>query len=100
MKIGVLKEIVAGESRVAATAETVKKMTALNHSVLIETDAGIQASISNEDYKNHGGEIVSRDLVLQSDLLLMVRPPDEKEIIKLTSKQFMVGMLEPFNNAL
>ncbi len=50
MKIGVLKEIVAGESRVAATAETVKKMTALNHSVLIETDAGIQASISNEDY--------------------------------------------------
>ena len=30
----------------------------------------------------------------------MVRPPDENDIIKLTSKQFMVGMLEPFNNAL
>ena len=63
MKIGVLKETVSGESRVAATPETVKKMIALNHSVSIEAGAGIQASISDEDYKNNGAEIVSRDQV-------------------------------------
>ena len=100
MKIGVLRETVSGESRVAATPETVKKMIALSHSVSIEAGAGIQASFSDADYKNNGAEIVSRNLVLQSDLLLMVRPLDEKEIITLKPKQFMVGMLEPFNNDL
>ena len=100
MKIGVLKELVSGESRVAATPETVKKMIALNHSVSIEAGAGIQASISDEDYQNNGADIVSRDQALQSDLLLMVRPLTEKEIITLKPNQFMVGMLEPFNNEL
>ena len=42
MKIGVLKETVSGESRVAATPETVKKMIALSHSVSIEAGAGIK----------------------------------------------------------
>ena len=100
MKIGVLKETVSGESRVAATPETVKKMITLNHSVSIEVGAGTQASISDEDYKKNGAEIVSRDQVLQSDLLLMVRPLAEKEITTLTPNQFVVGMLEPFNNEL
>ena len=100
MKIGVLKETVSGESRVAATPETVKKMITLNHSVSIEAGAGKQASISDEDYKKNGAEIVSREQALQSDLLLMVRPINEKEIITLKPNQFMVGMLEPFNNEL
>ena len=43
MKIGVLRETISGESRVAATPETVKKMIALSHSVSIEAGAGIQA---------------------------------------------------------
>jgi NAD(P) transhydrogenase subunit alpha len=100
MKIGILKETTKGEVRVAATPESVKKMIALNHSVLIESGAGTGASLSNQDYKNHGAEIVTRDLVLQSDLLLMVRPIAEKEITKLKPEQFIVGMLEPFNNKL
>ena len=100
MKIGVLKEIVEGESRVAATPETVKKMIALSHSVSIEAGAGIQASISDEDYRNNGADIVSRDQALKSDLLLMVRPLSEKEITTLKPTQFLVGMLEPFNNEL
>ena len=100
MKIGILKETTKGEVRVAATPESVKKMITLNHSVLIESGAGTGASLSNQDYKNHGAEIVARDLVLQSDLLLMVRPIAEKEITKLKPEQFIVGMLEPFNNKL
>jgi NAD(P) transhydrogenase subunit alpha len=100
MKIGVLKETVSGESRVAATPETVKKMIALSHSVSIEAGAGIQASISDEDYQNNGADIVSRDQALKSDLLLMVRPLSEKEITTLKPTQFLVGMLEPFNNEL
>jgi len=88
MKIGVLKETVSGESRVSATPETVKKMIALSHSVSIEAGAGIQASISDEDYQNNGADIVSRDQALKSDLLLMVRPLSEKEITTLKSTLF------------
>lgn len=100
MKIGIVKEILKGEARVAATPETVKKMVALKHSVFIEKNAGLGASISDDEYKNNGAEIVTRDIVLQSDLLLMVRPLDIEEINSLNSNQFMVGMLEPFNSKL
>ena len=100
MKIGIVKENLKGEARVAATPETVKKMVALNHSVFIEKNAGLGASISDDEYKNNGAEIVTRDKVLQSDLLLMVRPLDTEEINTLNSDQYMVGMLEPFNSKL
>ena len=46
MIIGVLKEILEGEFRVAATPETVKKLTTLKHTVYIESNAGIGASIN------------------------------------------------------
>ena len=70
MKIGVLKETVNGESRVAATPETVKKMIALSHSVSIEAGAGIQASISDEDYQNNGADFLRTCLNFCSCLTL------------------------------
>ena len=47
MIIGVLKETIDGELRVAVTPETVKKLTSLKHIVYIETNAGIGASITD-----------------------------------------------------
>mgnify|MGYP001491272939 CR=1 FL=1 len=57
MIIGVMKEILEGEFRVAATPETVKKLTKLGHSVYIESNAGIAASITNEMFTDAGGLI-------------------------------------------
>ena len=57
MIIGVLKETVEGEFRVAATPETVKKLISLKHTVYLESDAGIEASITNQMYIDAGGII-------------------------------------------
>ena len=97
MIIGVMKEILEGEFRVAATPETVKKLTKLGHSVYIESNAGIAASITNEMFTDAGGLIKNNSDIFKSDLLLKVRAPNDAEIEKLRPDQFIVGLLEPFN---
>ena len=100
MIIGVLKEVLEGEFRVAATPETVKKLTILNHKVYIESNAGIGASITNQMFIDAGGLIKSNADVFKADLLLKVRAPNIDETKKLQTNQFIVGLLEPFNKAL
>ena len=100
MIIGLLKEALDGEFRVAATPETVKKLIILNHTVYIESNAGIGASITNQMFIDAGGLIKNKDDVFKADLLLKVRAPNIIEINKLQTNQFIVGLLEPFNKAL
>ena len=100
MIIGVLKETSEGEFRVAATPETVKKLTGLNHTVYIESDAGIGASITNQMYLDAGGVIKNNVEIFKSDLILKVRAPNSGEVEKLQANQFIVGLLEPFNTKL
>ena len=97
MIIGVLKETVEGEFRVAATPETVKKLTKLKYSVYIESNAGIKASITNQMYIDAGALIKNNKEIFEADLLLKVRAPNINEIEKLTNEQYIVGLLEPFN---
>ena len=100
MIIGVLKEVLEGEFRVAATPETVKKLTMLNHKVYIESNAGIGASITDQMFIDAGGLIKSNADIFEADLLLKVRAPNIDEIKKLRTNQFIVGLLEPFNKVL
>ena len=100
MIIGLLKEALDGEFRVAATPETVKKLIILKHTVYIESNAGIGASITNQMFIDAGGLIKNKDDVFKADLLLKVRAPNIIEINKLQTNQFIVGLLEPFNKAL
>ena len=100
MIIGVIKETLEGESRVAATPETVKKLTTLKHTVYIESNAGIGASITDQMFIDAGGLIKSNADVFKAHLLLKVRAPNGREIEKLQTNQFIVGLLEPFNKEL
>ena len=100
MIIGVLKETLEGECRVAATPETVKKLTTLNHIIYIESNAGIGASITDQMFIDAGGVIKSNADVFEADLLLKVRAPSVSETKKLKAKQFIAGLLEPFNKTL
>jgi NAD(P) transhydrogenase subunit alpha len=100
MIIGVIKETLKGESRVAATPETVKKLTTLKHTVYIESNAGIGASITDQMFIDAGGLIKSNADVFKAYLLLKVRAPNNREIEKLQTNQFIVGLLEPFNKEL
>ena len=78
MKLSVLKEVAAGDHRVAATPETVKKYAGLGHEIMIEAGAGLAAGFTDEAYAEAGAKIEkSGDAALKgADVLLSVRTPD------------------------
>jgi NAD(P) transhydrogenase subunit alpha len=97
MLIGVPAETRPGETRVAATAETVKKLTAAGHRVIIQSAAGVRAAQTDEAYVGAGAEIGDADAALSAELVLKVRAPDAAEIARMKPGAALVGILEPFN---
>ena len=97
MKIGVPAEIRPGETRVAATPETVKKLAAKNE-VRVQAGAGIAASIRDADYEAAGARLAaSAAEAYDADVVLKVRAPTEAEIGFLKEKSILVGLLDPYN---
>src|SRR6218665_411666 len=99
MLIGVPAESMAGETRVAATPETVKKLKAQGHTLRVEAGAGIAASITDAAYEAAGAEITDAAGAWGADLLLKVRCPSEAETPRLRAGSTLVGMLNPFDAA-
>nr|WP_295077140.1 Re/Si-specific NAD(P)(+) transhydrogenase subunit alpha [uncultured Roseateles sp.] len=97
MLIGVPRESAAGETRVAATPETVKKLKAQGHVLRIEQGAGLKASVTDEAYAAAGAEIVDRAAAFGADLLLKVRSPNAEELALVKPGATLVGMLNPFD---
>jgi NAD(P) transhydrogenase subunit alpha len=97
MLIGVPAETRPGETRVAATAETVKKLTAAGHRVIVQSAAGVRAAQTDEAYVGAGAEIGDADAALSAELVLKVRAPDAAEIARMKPGAALVGILEPFN---
>ncbi|MDQ3188492.1 MAG: NAD(P) transhydrogenase subunit alpha [Pseudomonadota bacterium] len=98
MKIGVPVETRAGETRVAATPESVKKLIAAKHSVLVESGAGTAASYPDEAYVAAGATIGNTLDALGAQTILKVRSPQQQELVQIKRGTVLVGMLEPFNN--
>ena len=97
MLIGVPQETAAGETRVAATPETVKKLVAQGHALRVEQGAGLNASATDEAYAAAGAEIVGREAAFGADLVLKVRSPDPGELALFKPGAVLVGMLNPFD---
>ncbi len=97
MKIGIPAETRSGETRVAATPETIKKYIAAKHEVVVQSGAGIAASIPDEAYLAVGATIGSAEQALGSELVLKVRAPDSAERALMKSGSVLVGMLNPFD---
>jgi NAD(P) transhydrogenase subunit alpha len=97
MRIGVPAETAALETRVAATPETVKKLVAQGHTVLVQSGAGVAASAPDEAYRAAGAEIVDADAALGAELVLKVRAPSADELARMKSGATLVGMLNPFD---
>lgn len=98
MHIGIPAEIFAGETRVAATPETVKKYTAKGlHTVLVQTGAGAGASIPDNAYQEAGAVIVSdaAQLYSQAQIILKVRGPTADELPMLRKDLVLIGLLSP-----
>lgn len=98
MLIGVPAESMAGETRVAATPETVKKLKAQGHVLRIQSGAGVAASVPDALYEAAGGEICDAAGAWGADLVLKVRAPQQAELSLLRPGTTLVGMLNPFDS--
>ncbi len=97
MLIGVPLETAAGETRVAVTPETAKKLKAQGHQLRVQSGAGVAASATDEAYAAAGAEITDRAGALACDLVLKVRSPDADELSLMKSGAALVGLLNPFD---
>jgi NAD(P) transhydrogenase subunit alpha len=98
MRIGVPLETRHGETRVAATPETVKKLVGQGHQVLIQKDAGVAASQPDSAYEAVGASIGSAADALGAEIILKVRAPEGTELKQIHSGSVLIGMLDPFDN--
>jgi len=97
MQIGIPAETRAGETRVAATAETVKKLAAAGHTVLVESGAGTAAAQTDDAFAAAGAQIVDRARAFGAEMVLKVRAPQADELALFRKGAVLIGMLEPFN---
>jgi NAD(P) transhydrogenase subunit alpha len=98
MRIGVPLETRPGETRVAATPETVKKLISQGHTVVIQKDAGVQASQPDSAYEAVGATIGSAADAFGAELVLKVRAPEAAELKQIKAGSVLMGMLDPFDN--
>lgn len=97
MLIGVPAETTAGETRVAVTPETVKKLLALGHSLRVQAGAGVAASVTDAAYQAAGAEIVDAAGAYAAEMVLKVRTPSESEAASMKAGTVLIGMLNPFD---
>src|SRR6185503_1965620 len=99
MNVVVLRETQPGEARAALMPESVKKLTALNCAVLVETDAGLAAARTDDDYRDAGANISSdRDTLLNNaDVLAVVNRPPAEDFAHLKNGAVVIGFLRPLD---
>jgi NAD(P) transhydrogenase subunit alpha len=98
MKLTIPKERREGESRVAATPDTVKKLKGLGLDIVVEHDAGAAARMSDAEYQA-AGAIIAPDAASayrDADIVLKVRAPSADEIAQIKRGAVLVGLLAPF----
>jgi H+-translocating NAD(P) transhydrogenase subunit alpha len=97
MLIGVPTETAAGETRVAMTPETARKLCAQGHVMQVQAGAGVAAGALDAQYQAAGCEIVDANAAFAAALVLKVRAPAAAEITLMRSSAVLVGMLNPFD---
>src|ERR1700733_2808119 len=97
MKVAVAEEVDAGEPRVAATPETIKKMIGLGAEVAVEPGAGIKSGVLDADYAA-AGATVAADAVSGADIVLKVRRPQAAELTRYKRGAIVIGIMDPFGH--
>jgi NAD(P) transhydrogenase subunit alpha len=100
MRIGVPKETVEGERRVALVPEVARKLTGAGHEVLVQAGAGAEALIPDGQFAD-AGATVTDDLaaIWSSDVVVKVAPPAADELVRLGSDSVLIGFLQPLTNS-
>ncbi|MFC1605871.1 Re/Si-specific NAD(P)(+) transhydrogenase subunit alpha [Pseudomonadota bacterium] len=100
MRIGVPREIYAGEKRVATTPDVAAQLIKLGFQVTVESNAGVEANYSDAAYEAAGCSIVGSadELWSGADIVLKVRGPETEETQRLKSGQTLISFLYPAQN--
>jgi NAD(P) transhydrogenase subunit alpha len=102
MRIGVPAETRPGETRVAATPETVKKLVAGGkHTLFVQSGAGTAAAVPDAEFQAAGATIApsAADIYGQADIVLKVRAPEAAELASLRRGSIVIGLLNPYDGA-
>jgi H+-translocating NAD(P) transhydrogenase subunit alpha len=95
MIIGIPRESLPGETRVAATPQTVGQLIKLGYEVVVESGAGADSSFSDEAFTEAGASIESAEEVLAADVVLKVNAPDSAEIAALRDGATLISLISP-----
>src|SRR5438128_9699269 len=98
MKVGVAKETVPGERRVALVPETVSRLSGQGFEIVVEAGAGEAASLQDAAYAEAGARVVS-SVWGEAKAIAKVQKPDEAEVAKLRDGDVLIGFLEPLTDA-
>ncbi|MDX1571228.1 MAG: Re/Si-specific NAD(P)(+) transhydrogenase subunit alpha [Xanthomonadales bacterium] len=100
MKVGAPKETAPGEARVALTPESAGRLKKLGYECLVETGAGLAASITDEAYEAAGVEVVgsAADLWAKADVIVKVREPSVDEIDAAPDGKTVISFIWPAAN--
>jgi len=97
VKIAILKERASGETRVAATPETVKKFAALGCSVAVEAGAGVAASVDDAAYAEAGASVgTAAATIKDADIVLGIQAPDMKLLMGAKPGAWVAALFDPF----
>lgn len=94
MQVGIPLESTAGEARVAATPESVKKLRAAGFSVVIETGAGLGAHFTDKSYQEAGAEMVDHSRALAADIVFKIHKPTPAEITRMKHGAVLISLLD------
>ena len=97
MIIGIPKESLPGENRVAILPADIKRLSSDELVFKVETGAGAGSFISDEDYKTAGAEIVS-DVYSDADLIIRINPPLDNELSMIKERTSIISLLAPFTS--
>ena len=98
MLIGVPRELLDNESRVAATPKTVQQILKLGFDVIVEHDAGFKASFEDQAFLDAGAKIGTAAEIWQSDIIFKVNPPTDEEIAQMKEGATLVSFIWRMQN--
>ncbi|QUL36451.1 NAD(P) transhydrogenase subunit alpha [Erythrobacter sp. JK5] len=99
MKIAILKERAEGESRVAATPETVRKFIGLGNDVAVESGAGAAASIADDAYAEAGASIGDASATAKdADIVLGIQAPEVELLAGVKPGAMVAALFDPFQH--
>ena len=95
MIIGIPKESLKGENRVAGSPSATSALIKLGFSVQVQEGAGIQASFTDEQFSNHNAEIVAKEKCWQSDIIFKVNAPTLDEVASMNDGATLISFIAP-----